>query len=160
MSNKLAMYPQVAGSTVAAFGQAPDAADYTVVPLPQDAEQAGIGHSLANVVAAKSKNLAAAQALQSFLAGEEAQRIQSESGVALSAYAGTEDAFVASYPEFDLQVFVDAIDYAVPYPSSRNTAAWAGVESDILAQVWGGTLSVEDATAELAAQMNEALAKE
>lgn len=158
LSNKLAMYPQVAGSTAKPFGES--GGPYKVVPLPTGKTQANIGHALANVVAAKSKNLAAAQALQAFLAGEEAQLIQSESGVAISAYTGTESAFVESFPDLDLQVFIDALDYTVPYPSSKNTPAWASSESEILTKVWGGTLSVDEATTQLSDIMNDALAKE
>lgn len=156
-SGKAAMLPSIAGASIGLLAASPDAADYIAVPLPQGERPATVGHSLANVVSAASDNLGAAQAFQAFLASEEAQLIQSESGVALSAYEGTGDAFVASHPDLGLQTFVDAIEYAYPYPASKNTDAWAAGEPVIYAQAFSGAMSIPDAAAALAAEMNEAL---
>ena len=159
-SGKAAMMPSIAGASIAQLSAAPDAANYQAVPLPRAEQPATVGHSLANVVSAKSQNLAIAQEFQAYLASEAAQQLQSESGVALSAYEGTGEAFVASHPDLGLQTFVDAIEYAFPYPSSTNTDAWAAGEPVIFAQAFSGAISIPQAANELATMMNDALADE
>jgi multiple sugar transport system substrate-binding protein len=160
LNGKAAMFPSIAGASVALIGASPNAADYTAFPLPQGTQKATVGHALSNVVSAKSKNLGAAKAFQAFLASEKAQQIQSESGVTLSAYEGTSDAFVASYPDLGLQTFVDAIDYSFPDPASKNTDAWAAGEPAIFAQVVSGAITAQEGADQLGAAMDAALAEE
>jgi multiple sugar transport system substrate-binding protein len=159
-NGKAAMFPSIGGASVALLSEAANVADYVAVPLPQGDTKATVGHALANVVSAESGNLAAAQAFQAFLASEEAQEIQASSGVTVSAYEGTADAFVQSHPDMGLQTFVDAIDYAFPYPASLNTDAWAADEPAVVAQAVSGAISVQEAAEQLADAMNDALAKE
>ncbi|WP_375399564.1 ABC transporter substrate-binding protein [uncultured Amnibacterium sp.] len=160
VNGKAAMYPSIAGASVAEMAGAKSAADFVAIPLPQGTKQATVGHALSNVVSAKSKNLAAAQAFQAFTASKQAQVIQAGSGVAISAYTGTADGFVKSHPGLGLQTFVDAIKYSVPYPASKNTDAWAAKEPALAAQAFSGQLSVDAAEKQLATVMNTALAKE
>jgi multiple sugar transport system substrate-binding protein len=160
LNGKAAMFPSIAGASVALIGTAPNAADYKAVPLPQGTRPATVAHALSNVVSAKSKNLAAAQAFQAFLASEDAQLIQAEGGVTISAYEGTADAFAASYPGLDLQVFVDAIPHGYPYPASINTDEWAGDEFTLIVPALAGASSLEDALAELAVKTDAVLAAE
>jgi multiple sugar transport system substrate-binding protein len=159
-SGKAAMFPSIAGASVALIANAPDAADYVAVPLPQGDKKATVGHAIAVVASSKSANSATAQAFQAFAATEQAQLLQAESGVSPSAYAGTSQAFVDSHPDLGLQVFVDAIDYAVPMPVSLNTDAWATNQPVLVAGAFAGATSVKDAAAQLADEMNKALAKE
>jgi len=135
------------------------AADAQVAPLPKGKEQATVIHGVSNVVAASSKNKQAAQALQVFLASKEAQQQQGDLGAAIPAFDGTQQAFVESMPGVDLQVFVDATEYAKPYPNSANTAAWAAFETEILPDAFSGDKPVDEALKQLADKMNAALAK-
>ena len=48
----------------------------------------------------------------------------------------------------------------MPYPVSRNTAAWNDEESKQLTKAYSGEVDVEAAAKELAADMNALLAKE
>lgn len=158
-SGKLAMY--WGGSWFRAALTDTDIVDDVVaLPLPTGEEQATVIHGVSNVVAAASPNAQAAQALQVFLAGEEAQQIQAEAGSVISAFTGTQDAFVASMPDADLQVFLDAAEYAQPLPVSANTAAWNALETELLPAAFSGTTPVADVTAELATKMDAALAAE
>ncbi len=158
-SGKLAMY--WGGSWFRAALTDTDIVDDVVaLPLPTGEEQATVIHGVSNVVAAASPNAQAAQALQVFLAGEEAQTIQAEAGSVISAFTGTQDAFVASMPDANLQVFLDAAAYAQPLPVSANTAAWNALETELLPAAFSGTTPVADATAELATRMDAALAAE
>jgi multiple sugar transport system substrate-binding protein len=134
--------------------------DIDVAPLPIGSKQATNSGGIANVVASKSKNMAAAQAFQVYLGSKEAQTTQARLKAAIPAYNGTQSAFVASVPHFDLQVFLDAVKYAHPYPVSKNTAEWNDAEKDLLPQAFSGKRTVADVVKELSTTMNAALAKE
>lgn len=95
-----------------------------------------------------------------FLGGEEAAKIQAATGAVLPAYAGTQQGWVDSMPEFSLQVFLDQVPDGVIYPVSANTSAWNEAEITHLTPAWELTTSVEDATKALAAEMNTLLAEE
>jgi len=159
-SGKSAMYPSIAGASVGLMASAPNKADIQVVPLPKGKVTANVGHSLTNVVAAKTKNLQAAQAFQAFAASKQGGLIQAKLHVANPAFKGTSTDFVTSVPGFDLQVFQDAVANAKPYPASKNTGVWATPESTFIPEAISGQISVKSATEQLAAEMNKALAKE
>jgi multiple sugar transport system substrate-binding protein len=134
--------------------------DVVVLPLPKGENQATVIHGVSNVVSAASKNKQAAQALQVFLASEDAQQQQGDAGAVIPAFTGTQDAFTSSMPEANLQVFLDALDYAQPLPVSKNSAVWNALETDLLPQAFSGDQPVAAVTDELAEKMDAALAKE
>ncbi|RPE78477.1 MULTISPECIES: sugar ABC transporter substrate-binding protein [unclassified Frondihabitans] len=141
-------------------GDSSIAKDVQVYPLPKGEKQATVIHGVSNVVAAGSKNKAAAQALQVYLASKEAQKQQGDMGAVIPAYTGTQTAFAKSQPGVDLQVFLDAVDYAVPFPVSKNTAAWNALEGSELPAAFSGSKPVATVADDLASQMNALLAKE
>jgi len=59
----------------------------------------------------------------------------------------------------NLQVFVDATEYARPYPVSANTAEWNAFETELLPDAFSGDVAVDEAAASLAEKMNSVLAK-
>ncbi len=63
-------------------------------------------------------------------------------------------------PKFDLKVHLDALDYAVPYPTSANTAAWQHKEQRMMARAWSGDESLTSVTRTLTDAMNQLLAQE
>lgn len=132
-------------------------ADITAAPMPAGERQATIIHGVANVVSAGSDNKQAAHALQAYLASEEAQRQQGEMGAVIPAFNGTQQAFVDSKPGYNLQVFLDAVEYSFPYPTSENTAAWAALEAELLPDAYSGARSVEEVNAELGTRVQELL---
>ncbi len=131
-----------------------------VLPLPKGAAQATVIHGVAPMVAANSKNKQAAHALQAYLVSQEAQQALGEAGSVIPAFTGTQDAFTKSMPDADLQVFLDAVSYAKPLPVSANTAAWNALEAKLLPDAFSGSKPVATVTADLASQMDAALAKE
>lgn len=158
-SGKLAMY--MGGSWFrSALTDVPFVDSVDVLPLPRGEEQATVIHGVANVVAANSKNKQAAQALQVYLAGEEAQQAQGEFGSIIPAFDGTQGSFAASMPQANLQVFLDAVEYSRPLPVSANTAAWNALEAELLPQAFSGERPVAEVTDELATKMDDALSKE
>lgn len=135
-------------------------ADTDLIDLPRGKERATSVLGLANVVAADSKNKAAANLFLTYLGGEQAQRVEGEMGAANPAFIGAGDSFTDFVPEWNLKVFVDAVDYSRPYPVSFNTAAWNRLEGELLPPAFSGERPVAEAAAELAAKMDEALAAE
>ncbi|MFZ7089423.1 ABC transporter substrate-binding protein [Curtobacterium sp. RRHDQ10] len=157
-SGKLAMYQ--GGSWFRAALEGTDLEkDVVVYPLPKGKERATVIHGVSNVVAANSKHMQAAQALQVYLAGKTAQQQQGDMGAVIPAYEGTQSAFTKSMPDADLQVFLDSVAYAKPLPVSKNTAAWNTLETNLLPSAFDGSEPVADVTKQLASQMDAALAK-
>ncbi|MFI5084821.1 MAG: ABC transporter substrate-binding protein [Actinomycetales bacterium] len=139
----------------------PVSADASVVPLPSGTQKATVIHGLANVVSAKSKNMQAAEAFQAFLGTKAAALTQADMGAANPAFNGTQQAFVDSVPSFNIKVFEDAANqYALPFPVSKNTAAWNQLETDLLPDAFSGKKPVADVAKDLADKMNALLAKE
>ncbi|MGW2227168.1 ABC transporter substrate-binding protein [Streptomyces formicae] len=131
-----------------------------VAVLPKGRRRATIIHGLANVISAKSRKKAAAWQFVHFMAGREAAEIQAREGVTISSYAGTQDAWLKSMPEFDLQHFIEMQKYAVPYPSSKNTAVWENLQYPILGAAFSGKGGIESAARKLGGQMDRALKEE
>ncbi|TDE59107.1 sugar ABC transporter substrate-binding protein [Nonomuraea mesophila] len=158
-AGKLAMY--WGGSwDVAEF----TANDYTkdkvdVAPLPKGEKQATIIHGVANVMSAQTEHPDEAWEFVKFLGSKPAADLLGKKGP-IPAYNGTQSDWVAAHPELKLQVFLDAVAYAVPYPVSKNTAAWQEAELTHLTKAWTGEVPIERAAADLAAAMNDLLAKE
>ena len=158
-SGKLAMYQGGSWFRSALTGTDLEK-DVVVYPLPKGKEQATVIHGVSNVVAEGSKDKAAAQALQAYLASKPAQQQQGDMGAVIPAYEGTQDAFTKTMPDADLQVFLDAVDYAKPLPVSKNTAAWNTLETNLLPSAFDGSEPVDQVTEKLAQEMDAALAKE
>jgi multiple sugar transport system substrate-binding protein len=133
-------------------------ADVTV--MPEGKTRAAVIHGLGNVISANTSHAAEAWAFVKYLGSKDAADVEANSGTVIPAYNGTQDAWVKSYPQFHLQSFLDELAYSVPFPVSKNTAAWIDIQNKILTQVWSGQLSVDAGAKELASQMNALLAKE
>ncbi|WP_308465347.1 ABC transporter substrate-binding protein [Rathayibacter soli] len=159
LSGKLAMYQGGSWFRAGLIGNKIES-DIMVVPLPKGKDQATVIHGVSNVVAANSKNKAAAQALQVYLASKSAQQQQGDMGAVIPAFNKTQQGFVKSMPDAHLQVFLDELSYAKPLPISKNTAAWNALEAKFLPDAFSGKVPVATALKELATQMDAALAKE
>ncbi|WP_030568367.1 ABC transporter substrate-binding protein [Streptomyces aureocirculatus] len=131
-----------------------------VTVLPKGRERTTIIHGLANVISAKSEKKAAAWKFVHFMAGRRAAEIQAKSGVTISSYAGTQDAWLKSMPEFDLRHFLDMEKSAAPYPSSKNTAVWENLQYPLLGAAFSGKGGIEGAARTLGEQMDRALKEE
>lgn len=131
-----------------------------VAVLPKGRERATIIHGLANVISAKSRKKEAAWKFVHFMAGREAAEIQASAGVTISSYEGTQGAWLKSMPEFDLKHFIEMQEYAVPYPSSKNTAVWENLQYPLLGAAFSGKGGIESAARTLGEQMDRALKEE
>ncbi len=135
-----------------------DKVDVTV--LPQGKQRATVIHGLGNVIYANTQHAQEAWEFVKFLGSQEAAEIQAKTGTVIPAYTGTQADWVKAYPSFHVQAYIDELAYAVPYPVSKNTAAWGDVQTKLLTKVWAGQMTVEDGARQLAQQMNQLLAQE
>jgi len=131
-----------------------------VTVMPKGKTRVTVIHGLANVISANTPHAAQAWEFVKYLGSKEAAEVEASSGATIPAYTGTQDAWVKAYPQYHLQSFLDEVTYAVPYPISKNTAAWLDIQNKILTQVWSGQMSVDAGAKELATQMDALLAKE
>ncbi|QPP07491.1 sugar ABC transporter substrate-binding protein [Streptomyces bathyalis] len=131
-----------------------------VAVLPKGRERGTTIHGLANAISGKSPNTEAAWEFVRFLGSRKAAEIQAREGVTISSYEGTQDAWVKSMPEFDLKVFTDMLDYAVPYPASKYTTVWENLQPQLLGGPFTGKGGIEDASRTLGRQMDLALEQE
>jgi multiple sugar transport system substrate-binding protein len=132
-----------------------------VAPLPKGPEGSqSVIHGLGNAVYAKTKHPQQALEFVEFLGGQQAAQIEAETGTVIPAYQGTQDAWVKAYPNYHVQVFLDEVAQAVPYPVSKNTAAWNQLETQYLSKAWSGQMDVGQACRELAQAMQADLDKE
>jgi multiple sugar transport system substrate-binding protein len=129
-----------------------------VAPLPTGKKRASMIHGLANVIWAKSSNQPAALEWVKYLASEEAERILGETGTVIPAMQGLQEGWVASMPDLDLKVFIDAIDYSVPMPSPPSGPEWAYKVRDTLIDGWSGNFPADEACKRAAAAANGVLA--
>jgi len=134
-----------------------DVAD--VAPIPKLKKHSNVIHGLGNVISSESKEKEAAWEFVKFLASEEAAVIQAEGGL-ISTYEGTQDAWLESAPQFNLEVFLDAAEYAEPYPISQDVDAWHSIMLEEIAKAWDGQITVEEAAKKIAEEMDEILENE
>jgi multiple sugar transport system substrate-binding protein len=159
-SGKLAMYWGGSWDAKEFSGNDATKTGVDVAPLPAGVKKATIIHGLANVVFAHTSHPAQAEKFAAFLGSQQAAQIEADTGTVIPAYNGTQQSWVKAYPQYHLQSFLDELPDAVPYPISKNTAAWNTLETTELTKAWDGSEPIDKAAGDLATQMNAALAKE
>ena len=78
----------------------------------------------------------------------------------MSAYAGTTDNWVKSYPSFNLKAYLDMMDDLVIRPYSKSTMAWTNMIHEKLIDAWNGNKSTEEVCKDIEKEMNSMLADE
>ncbi|MDR0884849.1 MAG: sugar ABC transporter substrate-binding protein [Clostridiales Family XIII bacterium] len=126
-----------------------------VAVLPQGKVRAAQMNGLGYSIFAKTKHPEEAKDFLAFMASEEGNKIQAENGTAIPAYEGLAEAWVASYPEFNVQAFVDEIDYGVIRPFNNATIKWETLETETLMDAFTGKAQVKDIAAKLQSGMND-----
>jgi len=156
---KVAMYVSGAYWALKLYENKDISADVDVAPLPTGVKQATVSSGIENVGYAGTKHPEETKKFLLFASGKEAAEIQAESGAVLPAFKGTEATWMAAMPEFtNLQVFIDALDYAVPLPVQGNAAEWQGLQAKYLTAAWNGETTVEEAASAYAKAIDEVLA--
>jgi len=100
-------------------------ANCDIAPLPKGPEGTkAIYNGLGWAASSQGDNTEAAWQLIEYLGSEAAQTKQAELGVTMSAYKGTSDAWAESQKDFNMQAYLDMLEDAQAYPSSKNTQVW------------------------------------
>lgn len=128
-----------------------------VAPLPRGTQQAAMIHGIGNGIWVDTPNAGAAMEFVRFLGSEEAEVILGESTTVTPAMEGTQQVWLDSVPDMDLQVFLDAVEYAQVMPAPESGTEWQANVEDVLVGVWSGEIPVEEACARAAEEANAAL---
>lgn len=159
VSGKAAMM-QGAAFNVANFGESQYAEQFQIVRMPKKQTNISVTHGVAPVISAKSKNKAAARAFLAWISGPDYATKLAARASTIPGLAGSEGPYLASHPDWNLQVFLDAAREGYPYPCSKNTSAWTQLEANRLPDLWSGKITADQAGHELAAGMDAELAKD
>ena len=159
LSDKVAMGIDGSWSVPVIFGDEYGKKGIDVAPIPKGKKRVTTSNSLANVVYKGSKNKESAKKWIAYLTTEESMKYVAESGVTIPVYDGSQDAWVQSYPDKNLQVFVDAREYAVPLPNYKNSAAAIAIEQDEVNKIWTGEIDTKTGAEAIAKKANELLAQ-
>ena len=89
-----------------------------------------------------------------------AQQKQSDLGIVISAYEGTAVNWTNAYPDFNLQAYIDMMDDVIIRPNSESTVVWENMSIEKLVDVWTGAKSAAEVCADIAVEMNAAIAEE
>ncbi|WP_157949911.1 ABC transporter substrate-binding protein [Vallitalea okinawensis] len=159
-SGKLAMF--ITGSwKMKSFSQNEIIADkFDVAVLAKGKERASISNGLTFSGANDTEHPEEVRAFLEFAATEEAHIIQGKSGAAIPAYENTQSYWVELFPDYNVNVFVEMLDYSVPFPTTPSKPKWGEVESSTLKAFGTGELAAEDAFPYLAEEMDKILEKE
>jgi multiple sugar transport system substrate-binding protein len=147
----------ILGGSWLASSYANGEAHIDVAPLPMGQQRATIIHGLSNVIWSKTTHPQEAWEFLKFLGSKEAATILAQSGTVIPAYTGLQQAWVDSIPTMNLKVFIDELEYAVPYPTAAQGMEWNTQISTVLGDVWAGNTSIDDACTKAAEAANAVL---
>ena len=131
--------------------------DIGLVPLPKGKTKASAIHGLANVIWSGSQNQCAAMEWVKYLASADAERILGSTGTVIPAMEGLQEEWVASLPNLDLKVFVDAVDYSFPVPNPLSGQEWSDDVDATLIEAWSGGIPRDEVCAKVNDAANAAL---
>lgn len=126
--------------------------DCQIAELPTQKCQGATTHGLAYSVAANSSNKDAALKFVAFAATKEAQEATAKG--AIPTYEGTSDTWISLYPNQDVQILLDSVEYASPNPYyANNYSETAQILTDTISAIW------TDENADIQAMLDEAQEK-
>ncbi len=129
-----------------------------VAVLPKGKTRATVYNGLANSVSAYTENEEAAVKFVDFLSSQKGMEIQGGSAAAIPAYKGTEAKFIESTEDtFNTKVFSEMLDYGVLRPNGPNFNKAETIATEGLAKMFSGTETVEEATNNVASEVDEIL---
>ena len=135
-------------------------ANIAVMPQGPGGRHVSIFNGLGWSAASATDHPYEAWRLIEWFGSEEAQLMQAELGVTMSAFHGTSEAWANAVPHFNLQAYLDMMNDMVFRPYSRNTIVWNQSNEMGLVPVFMGEMSMRDALEQMYAQMSQALAQE
>lgn len=131
-----------------------------VAVLPQGKVRASSSGTLGYSIYSGSPHKDEAWELLKFLGGPEAAQIQAEAGAVIPSHLDKAQVWVDAIPQFNLQAFLDMVDYAEVVAHSFNTPGWSSITNQEVKKALAGDISVEDAARTVTEKMNDVLASE
>ncbi|UJF15856.1 sugar ABC transporter substrate-binding protein [Jeotgalibaca sp. MA1X17-3] len=131
-----------------------------LVEMPSMKEKGAVIHGLIYALSASSTNKEEAAAVIKYLGSEEANKVWAESGVIIPGHEGMLNTWVESYPELNLEAYVNSLEYSHPFPVSENTSKWNDYESQAINDIYSLDTNISERLNTLAEQMNKALEEE
>ncbi|MEH0014158.1 sugar ABC transporter substrate-binding protein [Citrobacter portucalensis] len=111
-----------------------------VVPMPKMAEQAGVSHSLAFAMSAKSQHKDAAWKFIEFMSSEHAQQTLATGKVVIPANQKVAKEWAEGFKGIDVSAYIDSLAFSHKYPTAgSNTAKWNSIPNDGVKKFWTGT---------------------
>lgn len=135
--------------------------DCAMLPAGPTGTHATIYNGLGWSAAANTKNPDTAWALLEYLGGEDAQVEMGKTSICnISAHKAGQEAWAKSDDRFNLQAYVDQVQYGVPYPASKNTVVWNAINKEKVAELLMLESSTQEICEEIQTETNAALAEE
>lgn len=147
-----------AGSWMLTEYQKVEDLDFDVVELPKGKVKAAICSGMGFSVSANTKHPEEAKQLAEYLGSEEAQTIEAESGAAIPAYAGTQQAWVDQFSDFDATPFVKVEEYGHTSPGlTASTNEATAVLDEYMPKIFSLELPVEEGLKTITEKINASL---
>ena len=134
--------------------------DVAAFPAGPEARATSV-NSAGFVIAEASPNADAAWEFVKYAVGPSGQTRLAELGFAVPVLQSVAESPVfleQAGADINQQVYLDALEYAVPKPSFKGYGEWSAAVGDTLALVWSGDLSIDEALDELVPQADDVLA--
>lgn len=132
-----------------------------IAPLPKGPNGTkSISNGLGWTASAKGAHTEEAWKLIEYLGSKEAQTKQAELGVTMAAYKGVSDNWKNAQPNFNMQAYLDMLEDAQAYPSSKNTQVWYQVLMERMVDGFSGAKPMDKVCKDFAVEMNQFLAEE
>lgn len=128
--------------------------------LPKGKINATITNGLGWAASSNTKHPDEVKKLMTFLASEEANQIQAETGASIPALKGFEDVWANSSDSIDLSAFGQMLEYGVPRPYNKDGLRAEQAEVQIINRILSGSVSVEEGTAQIEQEVNTILGVE
>ena len=90
-------------------------------------------------------------------AGQEAEQILGESGATIPAMQGMQDNWLSANPDMNLQVFIDALDYAQKVPDPPVGFEWQVAIQEVVVEGWSGNIPPDQICVQAAEAADAAL---
>ena len=125
--------------------------------------RATISNGLCYATSAKNQDNETVMNFLKWLGSEEAQKLQSSYGAAISGYEGTEQAWIDAFDQFDyklnVQACIDMFDYSVQSVNDATRPVWKSKVNDEMLKIYGGQVSVDEGLKNCNAIINPAIAE-
>lgn len=132
-----------------------------VIPMPaMSAGNTSVMGGLGYAMNVNAKDKDAAWKLISYLAGEESNKMQAEGKIDMPALISAQQYYTPNFKHIDASVFFKVAETGYFFPTSAKVAEWLPVVMDYSSQILAGTISPEEGTAQIQAQMQPILDSE